>query len=186
MEYFHEKVRKVRRRQKIELTEMAEFYLVHLLSDTVGTKDWVQGEPVALLYGRALEAPDAKEQFRLFKEVGDRSLYVSGFFGDSLSRRSVDIDYFISMGGLAYNFVSAMAESKHRSNVHPEIFAELSEKFARLVDLLSEISESAGILSDQDVVRLYERWLKTKSNRLLKILSKKGIIPVGERRASSN
>jgi hypothetical protein len=110
--------------------------------------------------------------------VGDRSLYVSGFFGDSLSRRAIDLGYFISMGELAYAFVASLAEGRRTQRNRPELFADLSRNFARLVDLLSEISESSGISSDGDVVRLYERWLQTKSERLLHLLSQKGIHPV--------
>jgi hypothetical protein len=176
MEFFREKVHWVRRRQNIQLTEMTEFYVVNLLSEAIDSRKMISDEPLALMVGRALSAPNETERFRIFKQVGDRSLYISGFFGESLARRAIDLDYFISMGELAYRFVSSMAEERRRSS--PELFAELSEKFAPLVDLLSEISESTGITSDTEILRLYERWLQTKSDRLLHLLSEKGIIPV--------
>jgi hypothetical protein len=171
MAFFHERVQRVRRQQNIQLTEMTEFYVVNLLSEGVETRKLIWDEPLALMYGRALETPDQRERFRLFKLVGDRSLYVSGFFGESLANRSIDLGYFISMGELAYRLVSSLSKER-------QLFAELAREFVRLVDLLSEISESAGITSDQDVLRLYERWLQTKSERLLRLLSEKGIIPV--------
>lgn len=180
MEFFREKVKWVRCRQNIQLMEMTEFYLVNLLSEAIQAEGL--DEPLALIYGRAIQSPSETEQFKLFKQVGDRSLYVSGFFGDSLAKYAVDIDYFISMGELAYSFTSSISEDQHPHRGLSGLFAELSQKFVRLVDLISEISESAGITSDQDLIRLYERWLATKSGRLLELLRDQGIIPVDTKR----
>ena len=36
------------------------------------------------------------------KQIGDVSLFVSGFFSDSLRRKLVDVDYYVSIGGVAY------------------------------------------------------------------------------------
>jgi hypothetical protein len=178
MEFFRERVRKVRTSRHIQLAEITEFYLVNLLSEGIDVRRIPTEEPLALVYGRALQSPDRNERFSLMKQVGDRSLYVSGFFGDALSRTAVDIDYFIAMGTLAYNFVSSAAEGRNPDRGFAEMFGELSEKFARLVDLLAEISESTGITSNQDLLRLYERWLATRSERLRKLLAEKGIAPV--------
>jgi hypothetical protein len=46
------------------------------------------------------------------------------------------------------------------------------------VDVLAEISEKASLTSDSDLLRLYERWLATKSVTLLEKLREKGILPV--------
>ncbi len=74
MEFFRDKVRKIRRRQNIQLMEMTEFYLVNLLSEAIRAEGL--DEPLALIYGRAIQNPSETEQFKLFKQVGDRSLYV--------------------------------------------------------------------------------------------------------------
>ena len=186
MEFFRERIARVRRQRNIQLMEMTEFYLVNLLSEAIETKKIFltrgtqkMDEPLALICGRALASPSENERFALLKQVGDRSLYVSGFFGESLARRAIDIDYFISMGEVAYNFVSAMADERQPNRGLHEVFEELSKKFACLVDLISEISEATGITSDQDLLRLYERWLATKSQRLLTRLQEKGLIPGG-------
>ena len=47
-------------------------------------------------------------RFELLKKLGDRSLYISGFFADSLQRKVVDVDYYAEMGGVAYG---ALADS---------------------------------------------------------------------------
>ncbi|MFH1263322.1 MAG: hypothetical protein V1495_07780 [Pseudomonadota bacterium] len=178
MEFFRESVQRVRRKRQIQLTEMSEFYLVNLLSEAVDTRKNPPDEPLALTYGRAMGTPSIGERFTLMKQVGDRSLYVSGFFGDALSRMAVDVDYFIAMGVLAYDFVSSLAEEKKPDRGVAEMFEELSGKFAKLVDLFAEISASSGLTSDADLLRVYERWLATRNDRLRELLLEKGILPV--------
>jgi 16S rRNA G527 N7-methylase RsmG len=57
-------------------------------------------------------------------------------------------------------------------------FDELSGKFTAFVDLFSEIAEKANMTSNQDVLKLYEKWLYTKSKNLLEKLQKMGIQPI--------
>ncbi len=58
------------------------------------------------------------------------------------------------------------------------LFAELAAKFQHLVDVLNEVADMARPLSDQDVLRQYEIWLKTSSPRARKLLERCGVMPV--------
>ena len=58
-----------------------------------------------------------------------------------------------------------------------EVFNELSEKFPAFVDVLGEVSERSALASNSDVLRLYEKWLRTKSRRSGDLLAAKGIVP---------
>ena len=62
-------------------------------------------EPLALRLGRALGSGGLEQRARL-RYLGDFSLFTSGFFSDSLSRRAVDVDYYVSMGEFAYGSLS--------------------------------------------------------------------------------
>src|SRR6185369_16802587 len=87
-EYFHEVVTEAIRNQGVDTSETAEYYLVNLLA--AFTKATVDDEPLALKIATAAQAsPD--ERVRQLKDVGDTSLYISGFFADSLQRRMVDV-----------------------------------------------------------------------------------------------
>jgi hypothetical protein len=179
VEFFRNEVERAQQNQKVKLLEDTQFYLVNLLTTAIETNAIFISEnaghvdePLALIYGRAMAAETWLERFQLLKKIGDRSLYVSGFFSDSLNRKSIDIDYYIAMGGTAYNFVSQVARDRQ------EVFNELSAKFTKLVNLISEISEAVGMTNDQDLLRLYERWLQTKDDRLRERLKDKGILPV--------
>jgi hypothetical protein len=142
-------------------------------ADARSTKggSWQQ-KPLAFLLKEALEE-QGPARVQMLRRLGDTSLFVSGFFPDSLSRRSslVDVDYYIAMGGRAYDAVGSIA-ARHASR---DLWDELSSRFRLLVDLLNEVSERTLASTDTGVVRLYERWLKTGSDRISGVLAQRGI-----------
>ena len=120
---------------------------------------------------RALETGGSRQRTSL-KEIGDVALFVSGFFADSLNRKLVDVDYYVSIGGSAYN-----ALSRVETDTFSPVFAELAEKFVGFVDVLSEVSERTSCASNADLLRLYEKWLKTGSRRSGQLLVERGVVP---------
>lgn len=122
----------------------------------------------------ALEQPQSEAQKILFRQVGDVSLYTAGFFQESLHRKLVDLDYYIDLGGTAYEQVAALAEEA----VLKELYLELAKKFGDFVEVLAEVSAATGSAhkSETDIIRLYELWQRTKSERAAKVLQEAGII----------
>jgi hypothetical protein len=57
------------------------------------------------------------------------------------------------------------------------VFSELAQKFTSFVDVLSEVSERSSTSSSSDVLRLYEKWLRTRSPRNGELLVERGIVP---------
>lgn len=173
IEHFKDLVKTALRHQQVKTDEMAEFYLSSLLVSFT-TADKTIDEPLAIAYLKALgERRDV--QLRQMKLLGDISLFTSGFFSDSLKRRIVDIDYYMTMGAASYSFVAAM----HKGGLGgaSSLFAELSGKFGAFVDVLIEVSERSRLTSSKDVLRVYERWLRTKSRQAEKLLRELGIDP---------
>ncbi|MBI5810676.1 MAG: hypothetical protein HZB21_05770, partial [Deltaproteobacteria bacterium] len=111
-------------------------------------------------------------------DLGDISLFTSGFFSDSLKRKIVDMDYYISMGASAYASLAAMHKDERGAALMAGLFAELSDKFKVFVDVLAEVSEITSLTSSKDVLRVYERWLRTKSKRAERTLRALGIEPL--------
>lgn len=171
-EFFHEALGAALRNQGIDSSEMTEFYLVNLLSDYAHMP--LDDEPLALRLQSAATALPA-ERARQLREVGDRSLYVSGFFSDSLQRRLVDVDYYIQIGGSAYGQLARMGSSL--SGPFEPVYHELSGRFPDFVEVLSEVSKGSALTSDRGVVELYERWLKTGSEWIERKLRAQGVIP---------
>jgi hypothetical protein len=106
----------------------------------------------------------------LLKKLGDRSLYISGFFGDSLERKLVDIDYYAEMGGAAY---ASLAEHV-TDDLSAQVYRIFSREFLAYVDVLTYISQQSMIQSDQSLLRLYDRYLRTGSE-----LAKEKLIEMG-------
>ncbi len=182
-DFFRTTVRSILNDRKVHVQETTEFYVVNLLTQAVNSSQENADpnyfdEPLAILFGKAFSTANQNERYSLLKHLGDQSLFVSGFFGDSLKRKIIDVDYYISMGSQAYGCLSGISKKQVEKDFFSKTFDELSGKFPAFVDLFSEISERANITSNQDVLKLYEKWLYTKSKSLLEKLQKMGIQPV--------
>src|SRR6185503_19084448 len=106
------------------------------------------------------------------RRIGDVSLYVGGYFQESLNRKVVDVDYYIDIGGRAYGLVAGAEEPSHRS-----VYSELALKFKNLIDVLAEVSDQTQPRTEKDLLRLYELWVRTRSDRAAKALKEAGILP---------
>lgn len=174
LEFFKEQVEAVCERQKVFPQPLTSYYIVSLLGDFThvghrAAEAMVSHEPLGVRFARALQSGGMNQRTGL-KQVGDLSLFISGFFSDSLRRGLVDVDYYVSIGGYAYGSLGASSDA-----LSP-VFAELAEKFSAFVDVLSEVSERTSLTSDSDLLRLYEKWMRTRSKRNGDLLAEKGIV----------
>ncbi len=179
-DFFRTEVNHARKHLGIDLCDMTEYYVVNLLCEYSKSSNAIMpgDEPLALVYKRALESV-AADRIRLFKNLGDMALYVSGFFTDSIERSAVDVDYYISMGGNAYTTLSDIMGNKSQGDTFSDLYRQLACKFTEIVDLLGEISDRAAGMheDDQTLLKLYDRWARTGSQRIRKLLIEKGITP---------
>jgi hypothetical protein len=175
-EWFREMVADALAARRLQVQQVTEFYLVNLLAgflekerlfveEADGT---VTAEPLALILLRAL-ASDRRARAAQLKRLGDTALFVSGFFGDSLARSRVDVDYYIAMGERAYG---ALAESERGLDA---LYEELSGRFGAFVDLFAEIAELSDLRSNRGLLRLYERFQQTRSERVARMLRDRGV-----------
>ena len=128
----------------------------------------VQAEPLALILLRALQS-DRRTRAASLRRLGDTALFVSGFFGDSLARTHVDVGYYISMGERAYG---TLAETERGLD---DLFGELASRFGQFVDLFAEIAELSDLRSNRGLIRLYERFLQTRDERVAQRLRDRGV-----------
>lgn len=181
-DFFKQQVTTAFKNQKIEANPNTEFYLVDLLSRfmfsenlfTVDENGSKREETLALLLHEAMHSAEPSRKQQGLRRLGDVSLYTAGFFSDRLSRKVVDVDYYIGMGRNAYGSLAQIGVGAS----FQAVFTELASNFHRFVDVLAEISETAIPNKDaKNILRLYELWLKTKSERAEKSLKEAGIIP---------
>jgi hypothetical protein len=172
-EYFRELVESALQHQHLAAGELTSFYLVNLLTGFVRRhpSTGADDEPLGVRFAKALQAAGARQRDGL-RQVGDHSLFISGFFADSLNRRLVDIDYYIALGESAYGSLARQGDPALGN-----VFDELAGKFCAFVDVLGEVSERSAISSNADLLRLYEKWVRTKSRRSGELLTARGIVP---------
>jgi hypothetical protein len=185
-DYFREVVADALERRNLKTYPLAETYLIDLLEfyvpasnlfDEVDSNGRLIRQTLAETFLKAQSA-EPYERIELLKKLGDRSLYISGFFGDSLQRKLVDVDYYIDMGGMAYG---ALAESV-REDGAARVYREFARRFLEFVDVLTYISSKASLQNEENILRLFEIYSRTGSDIAREKLLAQGLIavPAGE------
>jgi hypothetical protein len=170
-------------KQGLDANDHTAYYIVNLLTLFARSEVLHEGSegssfrPLASIFAEAVEAGTLEQRNFALQRLGDLSLFVAGFFGDSLSQKLVGLDYYVKMGGGAYGWLSENVRRSVRGQIFASVFAELAEKFQEFVDVLSEVRDSARGSDDTDVLRLYETWLHTGSPRAARLLRRLGIEP---------
>jgi hypothetical protein len=180
-EYFREALHGALVHQHVAVEGETEQYVVNLLTLFARAEHVHGGEPgtrfppLARLFAQAADSAGEARAHAL-QRLGDLSLFLAGFFAHGFARSLVDIDYHVAMGGRAYG---ALAESlaRGRRRVLGQVYAELASKFMPMVDALSEVSDSGRVYSGADILRFYEIWLHTGSQRARAQLGKLGVQP---------
>lgn len=167
------------RSRRLETAPMVKSYLVEMLEFYLDARnlflepqDETGRRVPQTLAEMFLEAQNAEHQRRqeLLKRLADKSLYLSGFFGDSLARKVVDIDYYANMGGAAYG---ALAKTSKKDEL-ASVYKTFSEQFIHYVDVLTYASQKSLVKTDESVLRLYEKYLRTGS-----LLARERLIEMG-------
>lgn len=181
-EFFRDSVTEAMDRQRVDADDHTACYIVNLLTlysrsekffDS--SENGLELRPVALVLADAVDAGTDEKNFAL-QRVGDVSLFVAGFLGDGLTAKLVGVDYYVNMGGAAYGTLAQNIRGSIRGRAVGAVFNELAEKFTAFVDVLADIRDAART-SHSDVLRLYDNWQKTGSQRAARILRGLGIEP---------
>lgn len=183
--YFQDSVQTAVHNQQLHVGDDTLVYVVNMLTDFTrsdclyeDTADGRMIKPLVKFYSEAVSAESWQDANVALKRLGDVALFISGLFANSLQRSLVDVDYYIAMGGSAYDSLAdSMRRSFHGHNFS-DIYRELAEKFAGLVDVLAEVADEFHAGGNQDLLRLYEIWMLTGSPQAARKLRQAGIQPV--------
>jgi len=177
-EFFHQAVTDALSAVDLDASEPAGWYLVGLLGEFTTAR--LTDEPLGIKLAKAGHSPGTPgERVRALKEVGDTSLYVAGFFAESLTHSLIDVDYYVGIGQSAY---TQLARSLGASKSIAEVYQELAAKFPRFVDALAALRKRvtlAELNATNDISRLYEIWLRTRDEWVEKKLRQAGLIVQG-------
>ena len=173
--YFRDEVDLACKQEGLPAGSPTQPYLVHLLAAYAAQP--IENRPLGLRLLNAMGASPRERRTHL-REIGDTSLFLCGFWGDSLGRGLVDVGYYTDLGEMAYR------ELAHGAPVAvpevgrvPGVFGELARNFSRFVGVLMTISRrTARGRNPADVVRLYDRWLRTKSSWAARRLAEEGVL----------
>jgi hypothetical protein len=181
--FFRELVTQGIKNRGFEPSTACASYVVALLSEAAKPNASalnVIGEgSFTLMLADAMESQGVA-RFEKLRLLGDGVLYVSGFFGDHLSRRGLAPYYVKGLGATAYGGAASMLRSVGAHATGPDVFTELSRKFEMFVQLLSYVAEelsARAVRDDTSLLDVYERWLKVQSDSLTELLLARGILP---------
>jgi len=90
------------------------------------------------MFERALSSED-HEALRIFRHLGDSSLYLLDFFKEFRTGKMVSITYYMDMGATAYSCASDLSRSYAISSA--ALFCELSERFCDIVTVLVNMAK---------------------------------------------
>lgn len=168
-EFFRDAVNEAFEKRRVDTIPVVKNYVIGLLSKYILTES-MSRDTLAEMYLRA-NGTEKTKRVELLQRLGDTSLYISGFFGDSLQRKIVDIDYYIEMGEVAYSSLSSTLQA----DTSAKIFSEMSQKFVAMVDVLSYISQKSSADTNSNLLRLYEKYVKTGSDLAKDQILNKGL-----------
>jgi hypothetical protein len=181
--FFSDVVEDAIKARRVEATDGATRYLVALLADYAHPANDASDaldRPLTLLLDEALRATDAAARFQRLRVIGDGVLYGCGFFGDHFEARGVDPKYLHVLGTRAYGAASSMLKQGQQEEGGPDLFGELAQKFGDFVQVVAEVADATiamGTASSKGLLLVYERWLKTGSERLASALTSQGVMP---------
>lgn len=171
-EFFRDLVQTAMQAQKFEpATEQTEHYLVQLLERHVRSHRELLEKPLGVSYLEAVQT-SPPESIHRFQTVGDTALFLVGLFTDSFERSLVQPGYYIELGQMAYTRIADVGTKSLR-----ELFAALAEQFRALVAVLGEISARDLFGADRDTLRIYRRWLVSRTPADADRLMRLGVIP---------
>ncbi len=178
--FFHDEVAQTAKALRVDVPAETQIYLAdlcsrfakaeHLFTTLEGKNEL---EPMVFIMERALAEDDPAERVRILRRLGDTALYTSGFFADTLERRGMDIEYYVRMGGMAYQNVSTISVAGRSLR---SLYAALSRYFDTLVRVLWELADRTQMASSADMLEVYRRWEETGSDRLRRRLMKHGFV----------
>lgn len=178
--FFRECLARALRASRVQASELAESYLVQLLTDLADPRRQILGPGRKTLVEMLAEAEQAggANQARLLQEVGDSALLWSGVFRERLLHLGMSLSYYVSVGGSAY----ARAGRLHRllrASPIDELCQELGAKFPRLSDVLDEAAALGLETTDSGLMRLIGRSRRAARPWMIRILRGSGIDPRG-------
>lgn len=126
-------------------------------------------QPLALMYRDALQAPNHKVKCLTYRQIGDHALFLGAVFPEPYKRIGIHKDYFIGMGGGAYEFLATQALDFQST------YEYLSQNFTQLLKSVAQACHKTECFDADDILALYQHWLNTSDPEVRRQLQSLGI-----------
>ncbi len=185
--FFDEIVEDALKVRHVEASPSATRYLVGVLADYAHPEGLEAfGQPLAISLQQALVTNAPAKRFERLRQLGDAVLYASGSFADHFAARGIENKYVFSIGARAYVSAGAMLKvtssttSVEEQASSIDLFDELANRFDEFASVLSEVSNitlANGAVGPSNLLKMYQRWVKTGSETMSGALAAQGIFP---------
>jgi len=189
-DFFRDEINKAAKKQGVVFTHFTDEYVSKVLTKFAQSKSLVDQklpngdsskEPVlALLWYEALEKKPSA-QFAQMQYLGDVALFTSGFFADKIDSSQLDRDYYMAMGERAYSQAGTLQYVLKSDEQLRALFDSLAKSFSDIVSVLEEVSLRSTATQSNGLVKLYEKWNKSKDSKIQRILQENGVIPASNK-----
>lgn len=150
-------------------------YLVDLLAEGVRIAPGPAEETFTEGLLRAQRERGAVRAGRL-RALGDRALFLSGFFADSLERRGAGPGWVAEAGRLAYTDLSSLLSSRDVAWMRARLYRELAECFSQFTEVLTEVGDGLRSATPAGLVPLFARYLRLGRDSDRRRLQRRGLV----------
>lgn len=150
--------------QAEDFHKVQEGCLPSAFGESIASKLLLLKEPLGK--GQMRKMP-RKERLKIFKEVGDSCLFVTGFFYECAEKKG-SAQFYCRVGSGAYREVG---------KAQGPLYFELADNFDGLVLVIGDFWLPT-LNNNKKLIQIYEKWEKTNSPYYHSLLIGKGIIPM--------
>lgn len=176
-DFFHEAVGTAVLSAGKTVSDDGVYYLSNLLVERGRTPEEPAPKTLVDLQIQAQEKGGAAA-VQAWRELGDRALYVSGFFRASLTRKNVSTDYYLSMGATAYDQLAGLMRWTGAGGGFETIYEELAHQFEHCSAILERVRDQVRGHSNESILELYERWMVQPDPLVTQRLTELGMLPI--------
>jgi hypothetical protein len=187
-ELFFDLIDEFEKKLKLTLSEYSKLYLMKLLEQLAQGNDClhtavIEDKSLAEILMEALHK-NIFEKIRNLKVLGDLCLLFGGLYPEYMTKRLVDIDYFINIGKNSYNLISDTYRNYSSKYELYMLYNKLTEEFLKLINILTEISDELNFLDRDNLYKTFKRWEKTGIKKYSEVLKNNNIIPINNKNNS--